>query len=130
MCIIRCSRGIQYRSIQCNVNKINCAAYKYTYLLLLCRQLRGRQTLGENIADVGGLKSSFAAYLDWSKANGQLECSLPGLNLTNEQLFFVAFAQVKLSSGQLSISSTPGSINRVPSSDGVMARTSPLSGSR
>lgn len=57
-------------------------------------QLRGRQTLGENIADVGGLKSAFYAYTDWAATHNVVEHSLPGVNLTNEQLFFVAFAQV------------------------------------
>jgi len=49
--------------------------------------------LGENIADSGGLKAAFYAYKDWTSKNGR-ELSLPAVNLTNEQLFFVAFAQV------------------------------------
>jgi len=49
--------------------------------------------LGENIADSGGLKAAFYAYTDWMSKNGR-ELALPAVNLTNEQLFFLAFAQV------------------------------------
>lgn len=50
---------------------------------------------GENIADNGGLKSAFHAYItskNFSKESDSL--ILPGLNMTHRQLFFVAFAQV------------------------------------
>ena len=36
------------------------------------------------------------AYKRWEKQNGGEESLLPGLNLNNEQVFFVAFAQVLL----------------------------------
>lgn len=60
-------------------------------------QIKGKQTLGENIADNGGLKSAFRAYEHWVEKNGD-EPLLPGLNFTHQQLFFLAFAQVKCSS--------------------------------
>lgn len=67
-----------------------------TKLVLLLQfrlvQLNGRQTLGENIADNGGLKAAFRAYEKWSST--RTEVKLPGLNLTSKQLFFVGFAQV------------------------------------
>ena len=57
--------------------------------------INGIQTLGENIADNGGLKAAFRAFTSlrpeqrtWSSGH------LPGLNLTNNQLFFLSFAQV------------------------------------
>ena len=56
-------------------------------------QLKGLQTLGENIADNGGLKSAFHAYEDWVSEHGE-EPLLPGLNMTHQQLFFLAFGQV------------------------------------
>ena len=51
--------------------------------------IRGKQTLGENLADIGGLKISFEA---WKLATaGQPQPA--GEGLTPEQRFFVAFAQ-------------------------------------
>ncbi|XP_071805807.1 neprilysin-1-like [Asterias amurensis] len=52
--------------------------------------LIGKQTQGENIADNGGLKESFKAFKD----NAPPQPRLPGLDLTEEQMFFVSFAQV------------------------------------
>jgi endothelin-converting enzyme len=48
---------------------------------------------GENIADNGGLKAAYHAYLKWASENHE-ELPLPGLNLTHRQLFFLSFAQV------------------------------------
>jgi putative endopeptidase len=49
----------------------------------------GKQTLGENLADIGGLKISHAA---WQRATaGKVQPKVDGL--TPEQRFFVAFAQ-------------------------------------
>ncbi len=53
-------------------------------------QVNGQQTLGENIADLGGLKYAHAAYLQWAAQHPEPE-PLPGLDA--EQLFFVAYAQ-------------------------------------
>ena len=58
-------------------------------------QLKGKQTLGENIADNGGLKSAFRAYETWAEQHGGEEPGLPGLNFTHRQLFFLAFSQVQ-----------------------------------
>jgi hypothetical protein len=49
--------------------------------------------LGENIADNGGLKASFHAYVDYSKT-AKMNFTLPGLNYNHRQLFFISFAQV------------------------------------
>lgn len=48
---------------------------------------------GENIADNGGLKASFHAYLDYSR-NAKVNLTLPGLKYNHRQLFFISFAQV------------------------------------
>lgn len=52
--------------------------------------VNGKLTLGENIADLGGLKQAHRGYMKWLEANGP-EPEIAGL--TNEQLFFVGFAQ-------------------------------------
>jgi len=57
--------------------------------------INGLQTLGENIADNGGLKASFRAFTSLTEQDRTWrEGSLPGLNLTENQLFFLSFAQV------------------------------------
>jgi putative endopeptidase len=52
----------------------------------------GKLTLGENIADIGGLRQSYDAYKVWEKRNGKPGPSLG--KLSPEQLFFVAHGQV------------------------------------
>ncbi|XP_053378929.1 neprilysin-like isoform X2 [Mercenaria mercenaria] len=56
--------------------------------------VNGINTQGENIADNGGLKQSFRAYRKWVEQRGSEEPMLPGLNFTNNQLFFINFAQI------------------------------------
>ncbi|KAF5020804.1 hypothetical protein F66182_7164 [Fusarium sp. NRRL 66182] len=53
----------------------------------------GELTLGENIADAGGVVSSFAAWKKWESDKGKAQ-SLPGLSkFTHEQLFFLKWGQ-------------------------------------
>lgn len=49
---------------------------------------------GENIADNGGLKQAYRAYKKYEATHGEEKMRLPGLNLTNDQLFFLNYAQV------------------------------------
>ncbi|XP_074652409.1 endothelin-converting enzyme homolog isoform X1 [Tubulanus polymorphus] len=44
------------------------------------------------IAETGGIKNAYYAYKQWIKENGK-ELLTPAINLTNEQAFFVAYAQ-------------------------------------
>ncbi|MCZ6695136.1 MAG: M13 family metallopeptidase [Acidobacteria bacterium] len=53
--------------------------------------VNGKLTLGENIADIGGLKEAYDAYKLWEKRHGAPEPIVEGL--TNEQLLFVAWGQ-------------------------------------
>jgi len=57
--------------------------------------INGKLTLGENIADNGGLRASFNAYKQWSSVHGE-EKALPLLNMNTDQLFFISFAQVNM----------------------------------
>jgi len=54
--------------------------------------VNGKLTLGENIADIGGVKSSYQAYKIWEGRHGAPEPIVDGL--TNDQLLFVAWGQV------------------------------------
>ena len=84
---------------------------QYAYPHLDNITVNGINTLGENIADNGGIKTSYQAYSEFSHPNSKLFCDkyllleswvsrngqepvLPGLNLTPEQLFWVSGANV------------------------------------
>lgn len=77
--------------------RAQCMVDQYSNYTVNSEKVNGRQTLGENIADNGGLKAAFHAYEEWVSTNHD-EIPLPGLNLTHKQLFFVGFAQVWCSS--------------------------------
>lgn len=49
---------------------------------------------GENIADNGGLKAAYNAYIQTKSVDEIDVYPLPGINMTHRQLFFVSFAQV------------------------------------
>ncbi|XP_059609807.1 endothelin-converting enzyme homolog [Phlebotomus argentipes] len=70
--------------------RAECMRRQYASYRVSGRALNGRQTLGENIADNGGLRAAYHAFM----SQPEERLALPGLNLTQRQLFFVAFAQV------------------------------------
>ncbi|XP_066121288.1 membrane metallo-endopeptidase-like 1 [Saccopteryx bilineata] len=73
-----------------------CMVYQYgnyTWDLAEQQNVNGFSTLGENIADNGGVRQAYKAYLKWRAEGGQDE-QLPGLELTFDQIFFINFAQV------------------------------------
>lgn len=85
--------------------KTNCIVAQYSQYNVSGKSLNGRQMLGENIADNGGLKAAYHAYLNVMK-NATLALDmlpLPGVNLTHRQLFFVSFAQVRTITAYLSV---------------------------
>ncbi|MGH0166731.1 UNVERIFIED_CONTAM: hypothetical protein FKN15_051420 [Acipenser sinensis] len=57
------------------------------------QHLSGINTLGENIADNGGIRQSYKAYQNYINNHGK-EDLLPGIDLNHKQLFFLNFAQV------------------------------------
>ncbi|KAL1776596.1 membrane metallo-endopeptidase-like 1 isoform X1 [Sigmodon hispidus] len=73
-----------------------CMIYQYgnfSWDLADNQNVNGFSTLGENIADNGGVRQAYKAYLQWLGEGGK-DQRLPGLNLTYTQLFFVNYAQV------------------------------------
>jgi len=82
-------------------NRTRCFREQYDEFVVNGRHVNGLITLGENIADNGGLKLSYAAYLSWMTSYGRnavlLENSedklIPGLNMTRYQQFFLSLAQ-------------------------------------
>ncbi|XP_076628032.1 M13 family metallopeptidase neprilysin 3 isoform X3 [Colletes latitarsis] len=74
-------------------NRTECFVEQYNSFEVHGRHVNGRQTLGENIADNGGLKAAYHAYVTKPKSYKD-QLPLPGLNLTHRQLFFLNFAQV------------------------------------
>ncbi|MBN3307722.1 MMEL1 protein, partial [Amia calva] len=74
---------------QCMVNQYG----NFSWKLAGGQNVSGISTLGENIADNGGVRQAYKAYLKWVEREGE-EPHLPGLNLDHKQLFFLNFAQV------------------------------------
>ncbi|XP_078614974.1 endothelin-converting enzyme homolog [Branchiostoma floridae x Branchiostoma japonicum] len=70
-----------------------CVIDLYSSYVIEGKQIDGRLTLGENIADIGGLKQAYYGYQIWKKVHQQGEPLLPGLNRTHEEVFFMSFAQ-------------------------------------
>ncbi|XP_052270674.1 neprilysin-1-like isoform X2 [Dreissena polymorpha] len=67
--------------------------YSNVKLKQIGKNVDGKYTQGENIADNGGLKQAFRAYKKHERVHGK-EWILPGLNMTNDQLFFLNYAQI------------------------------------
>ncbi|XP_058993014.1 membrane metallo-endopeptidase-like 1 isoform X3 [Mustela lutreola] len=65
----------------------------YSWDLADNQNVNGFSTLGENIADNGGVRQAYKAYLKWM-AEGGKDRQLPGLELSYAQLFFINYAQV------------------------------------
>ncbi|XP_062438220.1 neprilysin [Rhea pennata] len=73
-----------------------CMVYQYgnfSWDLAGGQHLSGINTLGENIADNGGIRQAYKAYENFVRKNGN-EKLLPGLGMNHKQLFFLNFAQV------------------------------------
>lgn len=68
------------------------------------QNVNGELTLGENIADIGGLALSLRAFSKYSQCllnSKKIKVNYDGLNLTDEQKFFINFANIWKSKGRL-----------------------------
>jgi predicted metalloendopeptidase len=71
--------------------RAQCFVEQYSQYELFGIPVNGNQTLGENIADNGGIRASYDAF---KKVSHKSE-KLPGLtDYSNDQLFFIGFSQV------------------------------------
>ncbi|XP_064418381.1 endothelin-converting enzyme 2 isoform X1 [Latimeria chalumnae] len=82
----------QNSSVEAFKNRTECMVDQYSQYTVNGEHINGKQTLGENIADNGGLEAAYRAYNSWLK-NGE-EKLLPALTLNGHQIFFLGFAQV------------------------------------
>ncbi|PSN56810.1 hypothetical protein C0J52_02674 [Blattella germanica] len=80
-------------------NRAECFMKQYGSYNVYGHKVDGKRTLGENIADNGGLRESVRAYHNFVARNGP-EAILPGFqNYTHDQLLYLAFANVWCSTG-------------------------------
>ena len=70
-----------------------CMSNQYSSYSIMGNQVNGNLTLGENIADNGGVKQAYEAYRSRVERHGE-EPTLPGLSLSNDQAFFLSYAQI------------------------------------
>ncbi|KAM0553405.1 hypothetical protein ACHAPJ_007419 [Fusarium lateritium] len=86
------------KSIKAFEEKTECFVKQYNNFTVLAPNgtkvhVDGELTLGENIADAGGVSSSYEAWKKWESEKGKAK-NLPGLqDFTHEQLFFLKWGQ-------------------------------------
>ncbi|KAF4435256.1 endothelin-converting enzyme 1 [Fusarium acutatum] len=86
------------KSIKAFEEKTKCFVEQYNNFTILAPNgtnvhVNGTLTLDENIADAGGVSSSYEAWKKWESEKGKAK-NLPGLQgFTHEQLFFIKWGQ-------------------------------------
>eukprot|EP00808_Paulinella_micropora_P014152 g60564.t1 len=73
--------------------RASCMSAQYADYALNGKHVNGKLTLGENIADNGGMKQAYLAYQAYVDVHGK-EKPLPGLGMPPQQLFFLGMATV------------------------------------
>jgi putative endopeptidase len=63
-------------------------------------KVNGIATLGENLADLGGVSVAFAAFQQWMSDNPTYKNSTRSLPFTPNQRFFLAYAQNRVESAR------------------------------
>ncbi|XP_019622889.1 PREDICTED: endothelin-converting enzyme 1-like isoform X2 [Branchiostoma belcheri] len=71
--------------------KSQCLRKQYSEFTVYGEHVDGDNTIGENIADNGGVRLAYRAYEKWLVSHR--DTILPGLNKTSQQLFFLGWAQ-------------------------------------
>ncbi|CAH3175027.1 unnamed protein product [Porites lobata] len=80
-------------SIKTFQERAKCLVEQFSkYKVLNKFYISGKKTLGENIADLGGVNLAYHAYNAFNEKNGP-EPILPELNMTSKELFFIGYAQ-------------------------------------
>ncbi|XP_016944437.4 endothelin-converting enzyme homolog [Drosophila suzukii] len=85
------------KTIEEYVNRTECFVEQYSryHLADVDEYIDGELTLGENIADNGGMREAFYAYRLYTKEVGREKSKLPGLeHYSHEQLFFISFGNL------------------------------------
>lgn len=75
--------------------KASCFAEQYSQypIEMVGQNINGNQTVDDNICDNAGLQNSHQAYRNYVSQNGE-EPQLPGVPYTNQQIFFLQYAQI------------------------------------
>lgn len=84
------------RTIETFENKSSCFIQQYEKLLFpgIKQKIDGERTLGENLADNGGLNHAYFAYKNYLRKHGE-ESKLPGFQeYSTDQMFFIAFGSI------------------------------------
>ncbi|KAF5294546.1 hypothetical protein FQR65_LT10738 [Abscondita terminalis] len=77
-------------------DKSSCFVHQYEKFSFpgIPEKINGERTLGENLADNGGLNHAYLAYKNYIRKHGD-EMKLPGFqDFSNDQLFFIAFGSI------------------------------------
>ena len=81
-------------SISAFDERVSCFVDQYNKYTLMGQQIDGSLTITENLADNGGIQSTFRAYKNRIARGTARNFDLPILNkYTYDQIFFIAFSQ-------------------------------------
>ena len=83
------------RNSQCIEDQYN--NYYFAEPKIYNNSVNGTLTLKENIADCGGIKLAYNAYKKFTQQNGSQSLPIGLNNMTNEQIFWISFAQTHCS---------------------------------
>ncbi|XP_018496661.2 neprilysin-1 [Galendromus occidentalis] len=93
----------QHEALQRFKDKARCMIEQYSGYRVkeINMMINGFKTQGENIADNGGIMQSYTAFRRRQDELKSTKIRLPGVNFTDEQLFFLTYAQIWCSSSTI-----------------------------